>query len=249
MPNWCSNNLVITPTNESSEALAQLKQFVSDVSEKGQTIELSEAEAYREKFLEDNFNTRYADAAHVFVLHGEMSIERFMEDIAYYSYDESKKQFTIGASNFSMNNLLPVPMELLHPDAESYGGDNAEEKDRLRKELENKFGFKSWYDWRIAKWGCKWDIDSEMNDDTDCKHPSVTYNFDTAWAPPSEFLMNICERYPLLNFSLSFSEPGGDFEGELEIEAGEVTNETTRPYSGDDGDEDDEEFEEETEEN
>ena len=124
MPNWCNNFLQVSPTNEKSkEAQAQLRKFIADVNEEGQIISTKEAKKYRENFLKENFEKRYRDAADVFVSHSEMPLEKFMKDIAFFSYNDKNKTFATGALKFSMQKILPVPMDLLHPDLESYGGD------------------------------------------------------------------------------------------------------------------------------
>ncbi len=152
-----------------------------------------------------------------------------MNDIAFFSFDKDKKRFEKGEIPFSMQRILPVPNELLHPDAESYGGANAEEKDRLRKNLEAKFGFHSWYDWRCSNWGTKWDLSSDTSFD-EIGDEMVTYFFDSAWSPPCDFLKTIAVNYPLLKFHLEYEEPGCAFEGDLEIEGGNIVRDEEREW-------------------
>jgi hypothetical protein len=230
MPNWCSNTLKVSVTNTSKESYQQLRKFIDDVSEKGKKIKMEKAENYRKKFLKENFDSLYRDAAEVFVAHSEMDIKDFMCSIIHFNYVEKENVFKSQSAPFLMNNLLPVPMELLHPEAESHGGSNAAEKDMLRKKLLAKFGYESWYDWRCANWGTKWDLseDTMVEDEVG---DVIFYFFDTAWAPPVEFLKNICENYPLLNFHLTYEEPGCAFEGELDIQAGEIVNDETRDWT------------------
>lgn len=50
-----------------------------------------------------------------------------------------------------------------------------------KKELDS-LGYGDWYEWSIANWGTKWDIDpQEPVDEDGC---SVRFDFDTAWSPP-----------------------------------------------------------------
>lgn len=59
-------------------------------------------------------------------------------------------------------------------------------------------------------WGTKWDAcDVRLNQD----RPNSFY-FDTAWAPPVEWLEKVAPKYPDLVFDLSFAEPGMDFCGQ-----------------------------------
>lgn len=69
------------------------------------------------------------------------------------------------------------------------------------------------YNWRIANWGTKWDID---NTDTEILFDSpyqLILRFITAWAPPEEFFNTISKRYPDLYFTCVYAEPGMDFDG------------------------------------
>lgn len=203
-------------------------------------MKMEEAEAYREKYLKDNFENKYRDAAHEYVQHSEMPITQFMTKVAQYTYKFDKKHFVTGEKEFSMEKLLPTPKELLSKELESYGGENDKQKDKLRAEMKKQYGYQSWYDWRCENWGTKWDVSSQdMDSDANSQNNELTYvsyRFDTAWSPPTEFLKNIYEKYPLLNFRLNYSEEGADFEGDLEIEAGEIILEDSRPYSGDNED-------------
>lgn len=84
--------------------------------------------------------------------------------------------------------------------------------------------------------GTKWDVNEPC---VSIFEDSVLYQFDTAWSPPVEFLKNICEKYPLLRFNLSYSEPGAAYEGDLVIEAGEIITDETRDYENEDEEDED----------
>lgn len=230
MPNWCDNTLIISVADSSDEAQKQLEKFIQDVRVEPTVVNLTDAEKHRETYLSENFDSQYRNAADVFVHHSEMDVEKFMAEVLFFDYDKDKQTFEKGGSVFSMQNILPVPVELLHPDAESYGGHNSKEKDKLREELKKKFGFSSWYEWRCSNWGTKWDLSPDSLTIVDEDDDSITYSFSTAWSPPNEFLMNICKNYPLLKFHLSYEEPGAAFEGDLEIEGGEVTRDESRDW-------------------
>ena len=244
MPNYCNNNLQVEPTNKSKKAKAQFLKFISDVKVEGDKLPLEYAELYRELYMKANHEKEYRDAVDLYVKHSEMFIKNFMQQIIQdFTYDAETKSFITGQEDFSMDNLLPCPKELMNENLGSYGGLDAKEKDKLRAEMEKKYGYKFCTDWRIANWGCKWgvsevEIDSDRTSENDSFN-YVYYRFDTALSPPKEFLINICEKYPLLNFRLHYAEGGCDFEGDLEIEAGEVITDECGAYQGD-GDEVDE---------
>jgi hypothetical protein len=51
---------------------------------------------------------------------------------------------------------------------------------------------------------------------------TVTYSFDTAWAPPIEGYIHISRLFPGLRFTMTYYEPGMCFAGCAIIEDGEV---------------------------
>ena len=82
------------------------------------------------------------------------------------------------------NQLKPCPPELLDVNLTTWGGNKEEEEARKAKRsvMVDKYGFESWYDWRVEEWGTKWDIREflcfEHNND------EVQLQFETAWSPP-----------------------------------------------------------------
>jgi hypothetical protein len=75
------------------------------------------------------------------------------------------------------------------------------------------YDFDNWYDWRLAYWGTKWDLDQ------DCRlkelRSRLVYSFETAWAPPLEWLEVVAEKFPSLVFTLSYEEGGMGFTGKV----------------------------------
>lgn len=83
---------------------------------------------------------------------------------------------------FSLNTLVPLP-----------------------KEQEN-----NWYDWHIAHWGTKWDVEATLHNQSSDK---VEISFSSAWSPPTEWVNNVADRYPDLTFTLLYEESGMCFAG------------------------------------
>lgn len=105
--------------------------------------------------------------------------------------------------------FLPIPPELNDPRTGSFGGDDADEKDALRKSLLEKYGYSGWYDWCLAEWGTKWDA---KPDDFFLDGDSMEIYFDTAWSPPIKFYTELFERF---NFEVNatFVEQGANYIG------------------------------------
>lgn len=82
---------------------------------------------------------------------------------------------------------------------------------------------RGWYDWRIENWGTKWDTcEPQKIRLPDDPPDSLTYSFDTAWAPPQAWLDTVSVQYPTLRFVLAYSESGNDFHGQVTIVNGEA---------------------------
>lgn len=239
MPNWCENRLTVNPAENTKEALEQFEKFIDDVKEKGEVVKKEDAESYRTKFMEDNFDSQYRDALATYTSHTEMNIEKFMKEVCHFS--EKEEGFTTGSSDFSMHKLLPVPLELLHPDLSISGGPRDKEIKKFKAQMREKYGFESWYDWRVANWGTKWDVVCDQIDGYPYDNNYITYYFDSAWAPPLEFLKTIAPNYPLLSFEMHYEEPGMAFEGDITIIKGEVDSESTRDMEFDDEDDNEDE--------
>ena len=68
-----------------------------------------------------------------------------------------------------------------------------------------------WYNWSCENWGTKWDAcDSYVNES---EPQCFSVGFDSAWAPPINWLRNIMHDYPNLEFELEYDEPGMCFGG------------------------------------
>lgn len=59
------------------------------------------------------------------------------------------------------------------------------------------FGFKDWYDWRIANWGTKWNVEKNVDIDN-LSDNNITLWFSTAWSPPVPLIGSLCEQSILI---------------------------------------------------
>lgn len=100
--------------------------------------------------------------------------------------------------------------------------------DKYQSNVEN-FGFKTWYGWRLKNWGTKWDVDGHIeyqdNDDR------AVIRFESPWSPPIAALQEISRRFPLL-FRCSYFEEGCDFIGVATIKDGNVDDDCTSISGG-----------------
>lgn len=91
--------------------------------------------------------------------------------------------------------------------------------DKFLKTPEDLLNGEGWYDWRIEKWGVKWD--AILFNFRKCKK-TLYFEIDTAWGPPDRFFENLSKKFLGTEITLMYSEPGMQFQGTFEIENGEV---------------------------
>lgn len=97
------------------------------------------------------------------------------------------------------------------------------------------YGHQTWYSWRIANWGTKWDtnnssiVEERYQPGGSC---SLIYVFDTAWSPPTEALTAISKRFSFLTFRMRYFECGMGFKGFMKLRNGAVLSFKSGGYSG-----------------
>jgi len=116
-----------------------------------------------------------------------------------------------------LNEFLPMPPELL--EEAPIGDDYEEKRDAIAARNKREFGYPSWYEWCVDNWSTKWDIcevdEDYMEKSADGK--TVTFSFDTAWSPPTEWYDNISG----FDINAYYYEPGMGFCGNWNSEDGD----------------------------
>lgn len=77
-----------------------------------------------------------------------------------------------------------------------------------------RYGYKDWYDWSIANWGCKWNACPDNCIVTFGANSTIECLFDTPWGPPEAWFKALCGAFPDVDLTLSYFEPGMWFAGE-----------------------------------
>ena len=139
-------------------------------------------------------------------------------------------------TDLSLENFVPTPKELVNlrtpplivseKEYEKKYQEALEESKRLKnkgidhlalpitkkmsKELLKKYGSLNWYDWRVANWGTKWDVNAKLRIDDETY---LAYSFDSAWSPPIAWLEKVVKQFPKLHFKLKYEEEGIGFMG------------------------------------
>jgi hypothetical protein len=106
------------------------------------------------------------------------------------------------------NFFLPIPQDLQDTASGTMSGKEGELLKKKQQENIAKHGFDSWYDFAIARWGTKWDVDLDASCIVDDK---ILMDAETAWGPPIEFYRHM----ESLGFEVeaSYHEEGAGFYG------------------------------------
>ncbi len=117
------------------------------------------------------------------------------------------------------NHLAPMPKEL--EGTQSPARDETDKQKLINKRNKVEYGSDCWYDWRVANWGTKWDIDaydgsiktSQELLGKDNGKAELSFGFDSAWAPPINAIAEYLENNEDVSMKLWYYEPGCDFGG------------------------------------
>jgi hypothetical protein len=110
-------------------------------------------------------------------------------------------------------SIIPTHEDLLRDGASTSGGPNADAYDQIRAENLERHGYGNWYDFQVARWGTKWDVDChdiQVEDDG----LTVSTPFDSAWSPPMGIAEELVNRG--LSVTLYYYESGMGFVGKFE---------------------------------
>ena len=107
-----------------------------------------------------------------------------------------------------LNEFIPCPQDLI----DTVSGYVPEQEALDAKQAINraKYGFSTWYEHNITKWGTKWDVGSP-NGIVEVTENTISLSFESAWAPPVSAYHELEE----LGFTVKamYHEPGMGFGG------------------------------------
>lgn len=108
--------------------------------------------------------------------------------------------------------FLPTPKELTETVAGFMGEDKRAAHEAQQAANIEKYGYKDWYDWNVANWGTKWDVNLDSVEREDAN--TVRASFESAWSPPTTAYEKLME----LGFEVTayYYEPGMCFVGKWE---------------------------------
>jgi hypothetical protein len=116
------------------------------------------------------------------------------------------------------NKLSPAEINAMHHSREQFLDWFAKHKPEVielgKKVVTNiaNHGYPTWYEWRIATWGTKWDAYSHKPGDNNADTVYSCY-FETAWSPAFPILKAMSHAFPDLSFRMAYADEGGGFAG------------------------------------
>ena len=125
-----------------------------------------------------------------------------LNTIVVCSADLSKFKTWLGDGKALLSKIAPTPQALLD--------------DNGSRGLPG-----GWYDWRVEKWGTKWDVDADI---TVCSDTEVNFSFDSAWGPPTRAMQTMGELFPDISIRHAYLEEGECFVGVLTVRDGAVSD-------------------------
>jgi len=129
------------------------------------------------------------------------------EDIADFKEKASQAKTTVWEGKealdeavLSFMNFIAPPQEAI-ASGEYYGTHGWKDGKEVGRTPNN------WYEFNSREWGTKWDAsDEELTEESET---SLTYNFQTAWAPPTPVFQAMAEQHKGLTFYIECIEEQG----------------------------------------
>lgn len=116
-------------------------------------------------------------------------------------------------SDVDFNRIIPVPESLTDAIC---GSPLSSEQTTLQKENVQKYGYPTWYEFCINKWGCKWNA-SEVN-----VHGNIM-EFETPWSMPDGIAEKLSEIFPEVTLEWMYADENIGYNvGEEHYKAGDV---------------------------
>ena len=132
--------------------------------------------------------------------------------------------------------LIPCPKELIDTVSGFLGEDQKAAHEAQQAANVEKYGYANWYDFQVANWGTKWDVESDSIE-LDEDGLGFSGSFESAWSPPMGVVTTLVEQG--FEVTLFYYESGMAYVGKWEdgidncYEYGQETADTVRAAIGD----------------
>jgi len=201
MPNWTENSVEITG---SKEDIAALKKWAGQDFDFNRMIPCPK---------ELDAATNGLTASHVGVVINEKTGVFHRAYSGHGKKDANEAIGLIKTCNAAMainNGYKPCKVCMVNPNQKSMEYDKPLEEGAA---LVKKYGYDNWYDWKRNEWGTKWNC-CEIK--ANWKQTFVGMFFLTAWSPPEPIYDAIVKKFPNLQMTWHYNDPGSCFSGNFE---------------------------------
>lgn len=129
-----------------------------------------------------------------------------------------KERYFNDKEEFDFEKVIATPLELLATK------ESSKTPKAVYDNNKRKYGYRSWYDWRVDNWGTKWNsYDNEG-------WQGNSFKFITAWSCPFEIVMELSKQNPHLHFQIEFADEFiGEYVGVYEFKNGEAIRQDRYP--------------------
>lgn len=228
MPNWCSNDLEIFIDTDEQEAMTELSKFI-DKSIVKETVIGYNGEPYeREKLTfqgvcprpsELDISSGYGKERTEALLYLN-TVDGDLSDMKKYIKEEESPY--IDRKLFKKTTKLSKKIDIIMKHFEETLDVNVLTEARLQIDNIKEHGSKDWYDWNISNWGCKWDANEPHSLDVDLNNGTTVVYFETAWSPPTEWVLALTKKYPRLRIKMRVTEESDAYIGVITAYDGKV---------------------------
>lgn len=132
--------------------------------------------------------------------------------------------------------VIPTPKDLTDTVSGFLGEDARAAHEAQQAANVEKYGYANWYDFQVANWGTKWDVESDSIE-LDEDGLGFSGSFESAWSPPMGVVTTLVEQG--FEVTLFYYESGMAYVGKWEdgidncYEYGQETADTVRAAIGD----------------
>ena len=217
MPNWVTNRLIVSGNDK------DIKQLFNNIKgdEAEQLIDFNKIIPMPESL--DITSGSVTDESIFWALSkmNDEEIQRHIENLSRAPNILHENLLSSLQSRFQIKDLARIEKNanefVPDEDMKKLGIKDYEALGKTYLENLEKYGYTTWYDWCVANWDTKWNAhDCYSLDDH-------SIEFQTAWSTPERIIKTLSEKYPSLEFEVSYADEDFGYNvGKYTYQDGEI---------------------------
>lgn len=212
MPNWCSNSLHF---EGNPQRIAEVAEQILVKTEQGYRFSFQHILPMPEELEVAEGSGRYDQQYWLRVCEQpQRKLIDLGDGLPDHIFSEMKQYFSekYDLSTLTVGDVLAHFEE--NPEIATRFGHNKDYAQRISENI-RKYAYPTWYGWRLANWGCKWDVSDDSTYVT-VEANNIWISFETAWEPPQGIYEELAKRFPDVEFEAKYLEEGMWFAGSYE---------------------------------